>query len=311
MRLSIVVPCFNEQDVIPQLFARLVTAAQQVTENDYQLIVVNDGSSDRSWELIRQHADQNPCIIGVDLSRNFGHQAALTAGLALAEGERIFILDADLQDPPELLCDMMRAMDEGADVVYGQRINRSEESFFKKISSHFFYRLLAFLSDTPIPLDTGDFRLISQRVKEAFFSMPEKQRFIRGMIAWIGFKQVAIHYERQARFAGQSKYPWPKMVGLAANAITSFSISPLRASVLLALFFAVIGCSALVYVAFSWLVLNHAQGWTSIAAIICILGSAQLLVLGIMGEYIGRIYLESKARPLYLIDQVYRSKRVS
>lgn len=306
MQLSIVIPCYNEQETLPHLIARTTAIAATVTD-DHEIILVNDGSTDNSWQIIRQFANHNPRLIGINLSRNFGHQAALTAGLANCSGERVLILDADLQDPPELLPDMMKLIDEGADVVYGKRSQRMDESLFKRISAHLFYRLLNTLSETSIPMDTGDFRLVTRRVVAAFFRMPEQQRFVRGMIAWIGFRQVGITYKRQPRLAGNSSYPLSRMLLLAADAIASFSISPLRASVFLALVFATAGLVALCYVLFSWLVLDYVRGWTSIAAILCFLGSAQLLVLGILGEYIGRIYLETKSRPLYLIDEICKS----
>lgn len=305
MQLSIVIPCYNEEAVLPDTYIRVTAAAQQTVGNDYEILLINDGSNDNTWTLIKHYCEQDFHIKGILFSRNFGHQAALNAGLQHAQGDRIFILDADLQDPPELLPHMMQAMDAGADVVYGKRTARKHESAFKKISALLFYRLLAQLADIEIPLDTGDFRLISRRVRDAFFSMPEKQQFIRGMIAWTGFKQVPLEYERQPRFAGHTKYPLHKMLAFAANAIASFSISPLRISVFLALIFAIVGSCALGYVLFSWLVLDYVRGWTSLAGIVCILGSAQLLVLGIMGEYIGRIYMEAKGRPLYVIQDIY------
>lgn len=304
MRLSIVVPCFNEQDVLPELYQRVTSIAQQVAYADYELVLVNDGSTDATWMMIQSWARTDKHLIGINLTRNFGHQAALTAGLEHTSGERILIIDADLQDPPELLPEMMAALDNGADVAYGKRLSREKESLFKRSSAALFYRLLAQLSDVEIPLDAGDFRLMTRRVLEAFRSMPERQRFIRGMIAWTGFNQVAVPYHRRGRSAGASKYPLQKMLSFAAGAIASFSISPLRVSVFFALVFAMMGGVGLVYVLFSWLALDHVKGWTSLAAIVCILGSTQLLVIGILGEYIGRIYMETKSRPLYLIEGI-------
>lgn len=240
----------------------------------------------------------------LNLSRNFGHQLALTAGLELARGERILVLDADLQDPPELLPDMMKLMDEGADVVYGQRRNREGESLFKLASAEFFYRLLARVTEIDIPLNTGDFRLMSSRVNKALSDMPEKQRFIRGMVAWLGFKQVPLLYDRKERFAGQTKYPLSKMLKFALDAITSFSISPIRISAWFAILFALMSMVFFGYVLISWFMFSTAPGWTSLGALVTLFGAAQFLVLGIIGEYIGRIYIESKNRPLYLIERV-------
>lgn len=302
MLLSIVVPCYNEQEVLPELYRRLSAIAGQVAQSDYELVLVNDGSTDLTWQMIQDLARQDSHIKGINFTRNFGQQAALSAGLQHTSGERIFIIDADLQDPPELLPDMMAALDNGADIAYGRRLSRQQESLFKKASAALFYRLLARLSDVDIPLDAGDFRLITRRVLQAFSSMPERQRFIRGMIAWTGFRQTPIEYHRQGRYAGVSKYPLGKMLSFAADAIASFSISPLRISVFFALVFALIGGLGLVYVLFSWLALDHVRGWTSLGAIVCILGSTQLLVIGILGEYIGRIYMETKNRPLFLIE---------
>lgn len=304
MLLSIVVPCYNEQDVLPELYRRVSAIAAQVNPSSYELLLVNDGSTDTTWQMIQTLAMQDTRVKGINLTRNFGQQAALTAGLEQARGDRIFIIDADLQDPPELLPEMMAALDNGADIAYGKRLSRRQESFFKKTSAALFYRLLAWLSDVDIPLDAGDFRLITRRVLTAFSAMPERQRFIRGMIAWTGFRHTAIEYHREGRQAGASKYPLRKMLSFAADAIASFSISPLRISVFFALVFALIGVLGLIYVLFSWLALDHVRGWTSLGAIVCILGSTQLLVIGILGEYIGRIYMETKNRPLFLIESI-------
>lgn len=302
--LSVVVPCYNEEQGIAELYRRVTATCREAVGDKYEFVLVNDGSRDHTWPMIEDFANKDPHIVGVKLSRNFGHQMALTAGLELTKGERIFILDADLQDPPELLPDMMKAMDNGADVVHGQRLKREGETWFKKATALFFYRLLYRISDLEIPLDTGDFRLMSYRVKEGLRKMPEKQRYIRGMVTWLGYKQVSIPYIRQKRYAGATKYPLLKMISFALDAITSFSISPMRISVLFALFSAFSSFCLVVYVLLSWLTREAVPGWASLGAIITSFGAIQLLMLGITGEYVGRVYVEVKNRPQYLVDKL-------
>ena len=303
MKLSIVVPCYNEEEVISELYQRVTNVCKSLKKK-YELILVNDGSADRTWQLIYELANSDPNVVGVTLTRNHGHQLALSAGLGIANGERIFIIDADLQDPPELLPEMMRLMDEGADVVYGKRTKRRGETWLKKSTATLFYRLLSFLTDIDIPVDTGDFRLISRRVLEVLNGMPEHHRFIRGMVSWTGFKHVALNYERDARFAGETKYPLKKMMRFAFDAITSFSIRPLKLASSLGILFAILGVIGLIYALASWIFGGTVPGWTSVIITSMILGSAQLLVLGIFGEYLGRLYIETKRRPLYIIDRI-------
>jgi dolichol-phosphate mannosyltransferase len=226
--LSAVVPCFNEEEVLGELLKRLVAACTDVVGEDFEIVLVDDGSSDRTRALLREAQRDDPRIVAVFLSRNHGHQLALTAGLSVARGARVFVLDADLQDPPELLGPMMSRMDEGYDVVYGRRRSRKGETAFKQASARTFYRLMSRLVEFDIPLDTGDFRLMSRRVTDLLNEMPERHRFIRGMISWVGYPQIGLEYDRDARFAGETKYPLRKMVRFAADAITSFSIIPLR-----------------------------------------------------------------------------------
>jgi glycosyltransferase involved in cell wall biosynthesis len=222
--LSIVVPCFNEEACLPQLHQRLGKAARASVGEDYELVLVNDGSRDSSWSEMRAMAANDPHLVAVNLSRNHGHQLALTAGLDLCRGDTILIIDADLQDPPELLPEMMRAMQsEQADVVYGVRNSRAGETAFKRATAHGFYRLLSRATDVHIPVDAGDFRLMSRRALDALLAMPEQARFIRGMVAWIGFRQVPFRYDRQERFAGETKYPLRKMMRFALDALTGFS----------------------------------------------------------------------------------------
>lgn len=302
--LSIAVPCYNEEDVLDELYQRLVPVCMATAGDDFEIILINDGSKDGTWSIIERLAQVDPHIVGVNLARNFGHQLALTAGLTVCRGERILVIDADLQDPPELLPEMMRLVDEGADVVYGQRESRAGEKWFKLATADGFYRLLNRLADVAIPRDTGDFRLMTRQVLDVLNGMPERARFIRGMVAWVGFRQVPLRYRREARFAGQTKYPLRKMLRLAVDAITSFSILPLRIASHLGVAFGLLGIVSMIYVLASWLSGKVVPGWTSVVSLVLILGSLQLLVLGIFGEYLGRIYLESKQRPLFIIDQI-------
>ncbi len=308
MRLSIVVPCFNEEENIAELHRRVSDAASAVVGNEFELVLVNDGSRDNTWLVMTNLAATDPRVVAINLARNHGHQLALSAGLSLVSGERVLILDADLQDPPELLPQMMQLMDEGAEVVYGQRIARSGETWFKRGTASLFYRLLHLLSETRIPPDTGDFRLMSRRTLDILNRMPERQRFVRGMVSWIGFRQVALPYMRQERRAGTSNYPTRRMIRLALDAITGFSTRPLRMASLLGLVFGLIGCCGIVVSVISWIGGHTIPGWTSVMVVILALGGIQLTVLGIIGEYLGRLYLESKQRPLYLIDEVRRTR---
>ena len=227
--LSIVVPCFNEEACLPELHKRLGAAARSAVGEDYELVLINDGSRDGSWSIMQSMAESDSRLVAINLSRNHGHQLALTAGLDLCRGDTILIIDADLQDPPELLPAMIEAMRESdADVVYGVRKSRAGETAFKRATAHGFYRLLSRATEVDIPLDAGDFRLMSRRALEALLAMPEQARFIRGMVAWIGFKQVPFAYDRQERFAGETKYPLKKMMRFAFDALTGFSSAPLK-----------------------------------------------------------------------------------
>jgi glycosyltransferase involved in cell wall biosynthesis len=304
-RLTIVVPCYREQGVLAELHQRISRAAQTAqVGDDFELILVNDGSPDGTWAGICALGDIDPRVVGVNLSRNHGHQLALSAGLSLARGERIFMLDADLQDPPELLTQMMQALDAGADVAYGQRTQRIGESLFKRASAAIFYRLLNRLSDVRIPQDAGDFRLISRRVLEVLKDMPESHRYVRGMVSWVGFRQVAIPYQRQPRTSGTSGYPLRKMLRLAFDAITGFSTRPLRLASLLGVAFGCLGALGVVVTISAWAMGATVPGWASVVVILLTLGGIQLAVLGIIGEYLGRLYVEVKRRPLYVIDEI-------
>ena len=311
LALSVVIPCYNERDGIAELHRRVTAVCAAQAGSSYEIVLVIDGATDGTREAIFELAHRDTHIVAIDLSRNYGHQIALSAGLELCRGQRILILDADLQDPPELLGPMMTKMDEGFDVVYGQRLKREGESLFKRTSASLFYRLLRRMVDIDIAADTGDFRLMSRRAVDHLNAMPERYRFIRGMVNWIGLKQTAFHYHRQARFAGTTHYPLRKMVLLAVDAMTSFSIAPLRFASHLGMIFGLIGLVALGYTIVSWLEGNVLPGWTSLAVIVLILGSVQLLVLGIFGEYLGRMYMETKRRPLYIVNEIVCSDAVA
>lgn len=303
--LSIVIPCYNEDACLPELHRRVSAAARAAVGEDYELVLVNDGSRDASWSVMQALGAADPRLVAINLSRNHGHQLALTAGLDLCSGARILIIDADLQDPPELLSDMMAAMDtQEADVVYAVRRARAGETLFKKATASGFYRLLSRLTDVEIPVDTGDFRLMSRRALDALLSLPEQARFIRGMVAWIGFRQVPLLYDRHERHAGHSKYPLSKMLAFAFDAITGFSTAPLRWASHFGLALVGVSFLLLLYIAYGWLAGNAIQGWTSMMLVVVVLGAVQMFVLGMIGEYLGRLYIETKRRPLYIVADV-------
>jgi glycosyltransferase involved in cell wall biosynthesis len=299
--LSVLVPCYRDEQGLDELHRRL-TAACEGLGCLYEIVLVEDGSPDRTWEAICRLADKDSRVVGLQLSRNHGHQLAVTAGLMHVQGERVLIIDSDLQDPPELLPEMMRLMDEGADNVYGQRLSRKGVPIWKKWCYKTYYRLLSALAGCEIPPDTGDFRLISRRVVDLVNEMPEHHRFLRGMISWLGFKQVAVQYHRDARFAGESGYTLAKLFKIAVDGITSFSIKPLRFASILGFVFAGLCAVGIIYS-----VVGHYQGktavagWTSLMAVILLVASLQFFVLGMIGEYIGRMFVEQKKRPLFIV----------
>ena len=255
--------------------------------------------------MMRALSAADPRLVAINLSRNHGHQLALTAGLDLCSGERILIIDADLQDPPELLPAMLAEMDrQGADVVYAVRRARAGETAFKRGTAKLFYRLLSRLAEIEIPRDTGDFRLMSRRALDALLSLPEQARFIRGMVAWVGFRQVPIAYDRAERHAGQSKYPLSKMVRFALDAVTGFSTAPLRMASHIGLWLVAASVLLLAYIAVGFLTGSAIQGWTSLMLVVVVLGAVQMFVLGMIGEYLGRLYMESKHRPLYIVAEI-------
>jgi glycosyltransferase involved in cell wall biosynthesis len=303
--LSIVVPCYNEEACLRTLHERLAAAARGAAGEDYEIVLVNDGSSDGSWAIMRELSAADPHVVAIDLSRNHGHQLALTAGLDLARGDLILVIDADLQDPPELLPKMIETMRrEGADVVYGVRESRAGETPFKRATAHGFYRLLARATDVDIPLDAGDFRLISRRALDVLLAMPEQARFIRGMVAWIGFRQVPILYHRDVRFAGETKYPLSKMLRFALDALTGFSSAPLKLASHAGLALSIGSVLIILYILAGWVAGRSIPGWTSLMLVVVVLGAVQMFVLALMGEYIGRLYNEAKGRPLYIVQEI-------
>ncbi len=305
MKLSIVIPCYNEEPCLAQLYGRITAAARASAGDDYEILLINDGSRDKSWAMMRDLAAADPHVVAVNLSRNHGHQLALTAGLDICRGERILIIDADLQDPPELLPAMLETMErEDADVVYGVRKSRAGETAFKRATAHGFYRLLSRATDVDIPLDAGDFRLMSRRSLDALLALPEQARFIRGMVAWIGFRQVPFAYDRDERFAGETKYPLKKMVRFALDALTGFSSAPLKLASHVGLALSIGSVILILYIAYAWLAGHNIQGWTSLMLVVVIIGAVQMFVLALMGEYIGRLYNEAKQRPLYIVQEI-------
>ena len=306
-KLSVVAPCYNEEESLQVLYDRVTAVCRDVVGADYEIVLVNDGSKDKTWSLIEELSQKDSHIVGVDLSRNHGHQLALTAGLNVCAGDRILVIDADLQDPPELLPDMMRMMDAGADVIYGKRRSRQGETAFKKLTAAAFYRLLRRMVDVEIPADTGDFRLMRRKVLDALNNMPERHRFIRGMVSWLGFRQEPILYDRDERFAGVTKYPLKKMIRFALDAITSFSTLPLRFASTMGLVFSFLAGVAILYSLCVWALGQTIQGWTSVMITVLLLGGLQMMLMGVMGEYLGRLYIESKQRPLFIIREIVRS----
>ncbi len=302
--LSIVAPCYNEQDTLDAFCGRMLDAARAVRGADFELILVNDGSHDATWRLIEAQARRYANIVGVNLARNHGHQLAVSAGLGLARGERVMIIDADLQDPPELLAEMMRLMDGGCDVVYGRRRARARESTFKLATASLFYRLLGRIAEVDIPRDTGDFRLMSRRIVDRLNAMPEQDRFLRGMIAWLGGRQVELLYDRDARHAGETGYSLSKMMRLAIDGLTSFSTAPLRLAGALSVLGICVAFGLAIYALAGFASGRAVPGWTSLALIVVFFSTAQLICMAIFGEYLGRIYIQGKHRPLYLIDEI-------
>jgi dolichol-phosphate mannosyltransferase len=301
--LSVVAPCYNEEASLPAFLDRMEQACQAHANGTYEIILVNDGSRDRTWSCIQALAATRVGVVGLNLSRNHGHQLAVTAGLAQATGARVLIIDADLQEPPELLAQMMARMDEGADVVFGRRRTREGETRLKLLTAALFYRLLGSLSEVEIPRDTGDFRLMNRRITDLLCSMPEQDRFLRGMVAWLGGRQVEVLYDRPAREAGVTGYSLWKMLRLAVGGLTSFSTAPLRLASLLAVAGAFAGVVILAFALAGFLTGHAVPGWTSLAFLITLFSTAQLATLAILGAYVGRIFTQVKGRPLFIVDK--------
>ncbi len=301
--LSLVIPVYNEEAVIPELMQRL-RAFLGAVGGTSEVVFVDDGSSDRSRALLTEvcGADRRFRLVG--LSRNFGHQLAITAGMDHAVGDAVVVMDADLQDPPEVVTEMLARHREGFDVVYGVRLRREKEGAFKRGTAALFYRLLRMLVGVQIPMDAGDFRLMSRRVIVALRSLREGHRFVRGMVAWVGFRQTAVYYDRPARFAGETHYPFRKMLRFAIDGITSFSAIPLRLATYLGIAAGFIALGTAVWAVTEKIMGATIVGWTTVMIAISLAASAQLLMTGILGEYIGRIYDEVKRRPLYLVSDV-------
>ena len=302
--ISIVVPCYNEQEVFGETYKRLTETFEQLDSSKYQyeIIFVNDGSKDNTLEQIQDLIKIDTRIRGINFSRNFGHQIAITAGLDNCKGDAAVVIDADLQDPPSVILEMVKKWEEGYDVIFGKRNARAGESTFKLLTAKWFYRFINRLSDVDMPLDTGDFRLMDRNALDQFLSMRETYRFVRGMVAWIGFKQTFVEYDRESRFAGTTKYPLKKMLRLASDAILSFSNTPLKVATFVGFITSIIAFFGILYSLYMRLFTdNFVEGWTLLMISVLLIGGIILLVLGIIGEYVGRIYGEIKQRPLYII----------
>lgn len=300
--LSIITPCYNEEATI-HYFYEETKKYLETMDVEYEIIFVNDGSKDRTLAILKSIAKGDKCVKIIDFSRNFGHQAAVTAGLFNCNGDAIVIIDADLQDPPEIIPEMISKWEEGHQVIYGKRKIRSGESKFKLLTAKYFYRVLSYMASIEIPKDTGDFRLMDRIVVEAFKEMPEQNRFIRGMVSWIGFDQVPLEYNRDDRFAGETKYPLRKMIKFATDGIVSFSTKPLKLTAIFGIGTIGISILLIIYTIITKIMSDTSMGWASTMCVILFFSGVQLLSLGVIGEYIARIYDESKNRPLYLVKE--------
>ena len=301
--LSIIVPMYYEELVAYECYHRIKNVVNGIESMDHEIIFVNDGSKDRTLAILKSIAKGDKCGKIIDFSRNFGHQAAVTAGLFNCNGDAIVIIDADLQDPPEIIPEMISKWEEGHQVIYGKRKIRSGESKFKLLTAKYFYRVLSYMASIEIPKDTGDFRLMDRIVVEAFKEMPEQNRFIRGMVSWIGFDQVPLEYNRDDRFAGETKYPLRKMIKFATDGIVSFSTKPLKLTAIFGIGTIGISILLIIYTIITKIMSDTSMGWASTMCVILFFSGVQLLSLGVIGEYIARIYDESKNRPLYLVKE--------
>lgn len=301
--ISVVVPVYNEEEVVFESYKRLKGVLESLNE-PYELIFVNDGSRDATPVIVRHICETDPTVHFIDFARNFGHQTAITAGMEYASGDAVVVIDADLQDPPEVIPEMIAKWREGFDVVYGKRAERKGETFFKRFTSAAFYRVLQSLTDVDIPVDTGDFRLIDRKVCDALKQIKERNRYVRGIISWLGFKQTGVEFVREKRFAGETKYPLKKMLRFAFDAITSFSFKPLKLSSYVGVTVSLGGFAYLMVVLYLKLFTDRTvTGWASMMAVSLFFNGVVLMMLGIIGEYIGRIYDEAKGRPLYVVRE--------
>jgi len=303
--LSIVVPCYNEEDVI-SIFLNKIFSVLAYVNKDFEIVFVNDGSRDNTLAVLKEKAQEYDNVRVINLSRNFGKEAALTAGLDASRGEVVVPIDVDLQDPPELILDFIKKYEEGYDVVLGKRVDRTTDSFAKRISAEFFYKIHNKISDIEIPHNVGDYRLMSRRVVDELKKLPESQRFMKGLFAWLGFKTAVVEYKRDERIAGDSSFNGWKLWNFALDGITSFSTAPLRVWLYIGLVLAFIS-----FIYGSWIILKtllfgvDSPGYASIITVVLFLGGIQLMGIGILGEYIGRIYVESKNRPIYIVENEY------
>jgi len=307
--LSIVVPVFNETEVIRTFYDRTKKVVDSLDSLSYELIFVNDGSKDGSYEKLLNLANVNPNVRVINFSRNFGHQIAITAGLDVAKGDAVVVIDADLQDPPEVIKEFVEKWKEGYDVVYGIREKREGESKIKLVTAGLFYRVLKLIVRIDIPVDTGDFRLMSKRFVKHFKALRERDRFVRGLVSWVGYKQTGINYLRDKRYAGETKYSYGKMIKFALDGITSFSAIPLKLASWLGYSASLLAFLYTCYVLIQKALGNTVQGWATIMVGMLFLGGVQLICLGIVGEYIGRIFNEVKQRPMYLIEGTYNLEK--
>jgi len=301
--ISIVVPLYNEEEVIGESYKRL-TEVMQSSGEEYELVFIDDGSRDKTAQMTREIAKNDSHVHFLSFSRNFGHQIAITAGMDYAKGDAVVVIDADLQDPPAVILQMIEKWKEGYEVVYGKRLQRKGETIFKKVTAKFFYRILRMMTDVDIPVDTGDFCLLDRKVCEVMKKLGEKNRYVRGLVSWVGFRQCAVEYIREERFAGETKYPLKKMLKFAGDGMVSFSYKPLKLATYMG--FLVSGVSfiyLIVVICQKLLGFATVAGWASILAVSLFINGIMLIIMGIMGEYIGRIYDECKNRPLYIIRE--------
>lgn len=303
--ISVVVPVFNEIEVVDAFYERITAVFESLPDLDHELLFVDDGSSDGSFERLSEFANADPAVRILKFSRNFGHQIAITAGIDHARGDAVVVIDADLQDPPEVITDFVAKWREGYDVVYGVRTDRDGETAGKLLTARVFYRILRRFTNVEIPVDVGDFRLMSKPAADQFRRLREKDRFVRGLVSWLGFRQTGVPYAREARLAGETKYPYRKMVKFAIDGITSFSNAPLKLASWLGYLASILAFAYLVNVFVQKLMGGTVQGWATIMVALLFFGGVQLICLGIIGEYIGRIFNEIKPRPMYIVEEFY------